>query len=78
MLEVTDLKLITTIGDFKNNLEVSIDNGVLELRVSNKFLFQTLKERKVIVGLINKKLDELVEGHINTMAKKEENRNGDL
>ena len=58
MLEVTDLKLITTIGDFKNNLEVSIDNGVLELRVSNKFLFQTLKERKVIVGLINKKLDE--------------------
>ncbi len=75
---ITDLRLITTIGDFDNNLEISIDNGVLEFRISKKYLFQTLKERKTIVGLVNKKLDELVEEQINTMAKKEEERNNSL
>lgn len=75
---ITDLKLITTIGDFSNNLEISIDNGVLEFRISKKYLFQTLKERKTIVGLINKKLDGLVEEHLNTLSKKEEEKNKDL
>ncbi len=74
----TDLRLVTTIGDLKNNLEISIDKGMLELRIGKKYLFQTLRDRKTIVGLINKKLDELTEEHIGTMAKKEENRNEDL
>ena len=75
---ITDLKLITTIGNFDNNLILSIENGVLEARIGKRYLFQTLKERKTIVGLLNKKFDDLVEEHIGTMAKKEEERNEDL
>ncbi len=74
----TDLRLVTTIGDLNNNVEISIDNGMLELRIGKKYFFQTLKNRKTIVGLVNKKLDELTEEHIGTMAKKEESRNEDL
>jgi len=73
---LTDLQLAVLVGDFKNNIEVTIDKGILELRINKGTLFQTLKERKTIVGLINKKLDEIVEEHLTTIAKKEEERNG--
>jgi len=74
----TEMKLICLVGNFNNNIEVGIDKGSLELRIDKKKLFQTLKERKTIVGLINKKLDGLVEEHLIKLAKGEEERNNDL
>jgi len=75
---ISDLKLISLVGDFKNNVEVAVDSSKLEIRIDKKHLFTTLKYRKEIVGLLNKKLDGLVEGHISEMAKKQEEINEDL
>lgn len=74
----TDKRLITSIGNYKNNVEVKIGDGFLQLKIDKKNLFNTLKHRKVIVGLLNKKLDELVEEHLNSMTIKENERNKDL
>lgn len=75
----TELRLITTIENLEsNNVEIDIDNGSLFLRINKSQLFTTLKERKTIIGLINKKLDDLVEKHIETLALKETELNKDL
>jgi len=79
MEQVTDLELVSIVGDFvKNNIEVEIKDKKLELRINKRFMFNTLKERKTIVALINKKLDDLVDEHLTALAKKEDERNRDL
>lgn len=78
METTSDLRLVSLVGDFDKNLEIAITGTNLELRIGKKYLFNTLKERKTIVALINKKLDELVEEQIRGLAIKENERNGDL
>ena len=75
---ITDLRLVALVGDFPNNIEIAIDKDSLELKIDSKRLFQTLKDRKAIVGFINKKLDSLVEEHLSNMAKKQNQAKEDL
>lgn len=58
--------------DGDRNIELSIDDRKIEFKISKKHLFRTLEHRKEIVGIINKKLDELVEEYISKTADNQE------
>tara|TARA_R100000750_G_scaffold47_1_gene100 strand:+ start:2830 stop:3081 length:252 start_codon:yes stop_codon:yes gene_type:complete len=79
LMEVTrELSFTTEVGNFEKNIELKMNKGVLELGIGKKTLFSTLKHRKEIVGLLNKKLDELVEEFISKQTNTEQKRNMDL
>ncbi len=69
---ISSLTFVTKVGELDRNIEVKIEENNLELGIDKKHLFRTLKHRKEIVGLINKKLDELVEDYISKSSDRQE------
>jgi len=75
---LSNLRFVTSVGDFNNNIEVTIGKSSLEVKIDKKHLFNTLKHRKEIIGLLNKKLDEMVEDYISKKAEEQEQIQEDL
>lgn len=69
---VSDMNFICEVGNFDKNVQVSIEDNNLTLKLSRNKLFRTLSNRKEIVGFINKKLDGLVEEYLKNNANEQE------
>ena len=73
--EITDLKLNSEVGNLnlsgKENIAIEIKEGILTLKINKSKIFSSLLERKVIIGYLNKKLDELLDKHLISMEEKE-------
>ena len=80
--KITELYLESEVGNLnlkgKENIAIEIENGKLILKFNKNKLFSSLKERKTIIGYLNKKLEELLDKHLSSMEEQERGRNEDL
>ena len=80
--KITELYLESEVGilklNGKENIAIEIENGKLILKFNKNKLFSSLKERKTIIGYLNKKLEELLDKHLSSMEEQERGRNEDL
>lgn len=77
--KITELRLESEVGTLnltgKENIGIEILDGKLLLKFNKNKLFSSLKDRKVIIAYLNKKLDELVDIHLTKMEEEERYRN---
>lgn len=76
-IEKLKTKITTNIKPMRNdkNIVVDVDSNNINLDINKQWFYQSLKNRKKIIGALNKKLDELVEKEIENKAKKEKKLN---
>lgn len=59
----------------KENLIIDIEGNTLTVKINKNKVFNSLVNRKIIVGFLNKELDLLVEGHLKKGEVLENERN---
>lgn len=71
----TELRLTTILErDMKENLNLTIDNNVIILKVNPNKIFSSLLNREIIISFIHRELEDLLNKHLETMSQKENER----
>jgi len=65
-------------GVDKPHLSLNIEHGVISLNLNGYKVFELLANRETVVGLINKKLNELVQKYLEKASIREKERNQTL
>ena len=70
-LQIKELEVENENFTGKENIAIEVQDGTLTLKFNKHKLFSSLKERKVIIGYLNKKLEEQLEKHLSSVEEKE-------
>ena len=60
------------------HLTLDIEHGIISLNLNSFKIFDLLANREAVVGIINKKLNELVQKYLEKAASREKERNQTL